>query len=73
MIDSNSEVWPECKNCGGEYNPIRKKLGYDICLVCGDEIATIETAHKSKCTAPLFNKGSYQYVGSKEAARWAGK
>lgn len=27
--------WPECEECGDEYNPKRKALGYRTCLACG--------------------------------------
>ena len=67
------EDWPECVVCGDEYNPKRKQLGYTTCLVCGDKEAKKSIAHKKKCTAPLFNKGGYQYVGNREAAKWIGR
>ena len=73
MIDCVNENWPECIECGEEFNPKRKALGYDVCLGCGDVHAKKAIAHKKKCSAPLFNKGGYQYVGNKEAARWAGR
>lgn len=28
------ECWPECCDCGEEYNPRRAALGYDYCLAC---------------------------------------
>ena len=65
--------WPECATCGDEFNPKRKKLGYNTCLTCGDNEAKKSIAHKKKCTAPLFNKGGYQYVGNKEVAKWIGR
>lgn len=73
MIDYDNMDWPECKECGEEFHPLRQKLGYEVCLSCGDVKAQKEIAHKKKCSAPLFNKGGYQYVGNKEAARWAGR
>lgn len=73
MIDCQEQEWPMCLECGDEYNPRRRKLGYTTCLDCGDKHAQKAIARKKKCTAPLFNKGGYQYVGSKEAARWAGR
>ena len=44
-------------------------MGYKTCLDCGEANARVEIARKAKCTAPAFNKGAYQYVGSIEAAR----
>ena len=73
MIDIDSSAWPECRNCGEEFNPKRKELGYHVCLDCGDIKAQKQIAHKKKCSAPLFNKGGYQYVGTREAARRAGR
>lgn len=73
MVDHETVEWPECRKCGEEFNPLRKKLGYLTCLPCGDASAQKEIAHKRKCSAPLFNKGGYQYVGNKAAARWAGR
>lgn len=29
--------------------------------------------HKAKCLAPAYNKGAYQYVGSKDVAQDAGR
>ena len=65
--------FPECVECGSEFSPRRQELGYRTCLECGDVKAQKAIAHKRKCSAPLFNKGGYQYVGSREAARWAGR
>ena len=64
---------PQCVKCGELYHPKRKSLGYSVCLVCGDEEATRQSLHKRKCSAPLYNKGAYQYVGDIEAAKWIGR
>ncbi len=73
MVDYEMMDWPECRKCGEEFHPRRRELDYRVCLKCGDASAQKEIAHKRKCSAPLFNKGGYQYVGSKAAARWAGR
>ena len=73
MIEYGDQEWPMCLECGEEYHPRRKQLGYTTCLDCGDKHAQKAIERKKKCTAPLHNKGGYQYVGSKEAARWAGR
>ena len=70
MLNKND---PECIVCGDHYSGRRKDLGYRTCLSCGDKVARKEIEHKKKCSAPLFNKGSYQYVSSKEAAKWIGR
>ena len=62
-----------CVECWEEYNPKRKALGYRTCLECGDANARIEKARKTKCTAPAYNKGAYQYVGTVQAAKGVGR
>jgi hypothetical protein len=34
---------------------------------------TAEIIRKSKCMAPAYNKGAYQYVGDAESAMYAGR
>ena len=62
-----------CIKCYSEYPDGRKKLGYITCIVCGDKEASKELIRKSKCTAPLFNKGAYQYIGSFEEIKSIGR
>ena len=62
-----------CVECWDEYPVARKILGYNTCLECGEANARVEIARKAKCTAPAFNKGAYQYVGSVEVARSVGR
>lgn len=50
-----------CIRCGDEYADKRKKLGYDICLACGDMDAQAEAKAKSSRIAVQYNKGPYQY------------
>ena len=64
---------PQCFDCGKEFSPKRKALGYKHCLQCGDNYASKEAARKSKCVAPAFNKGAYQYIGSLEQAKCVGR
>ena len=45
---------PTCKLCGEEYDLARLKIGYAVCLDCGDEIAK----DKVYTIAPL-NKSNY--------------
>ena len=62
-----------CLECGAQYSPKRKALGYTNCLDCGAAEANKEMKRRSKCVAPAFNKGAYQYVGSFEEAKWVGR
>ncbi len=73
MIENNKNGWPKCLECKEKYHPRRKQLGYNLCLKCGDSKAQKSILHKRKCSAPLYNKGAYQYVGNKEAAKWIGR
>lgn len=58
-----------CVYCGEHYSAKRKELGYLSCLDCGDMQAAKEKAYKATCTAPAYNKGAYQYIGSKDAVK----
>ena len=62
-----------CAKCSCDFPDKRHALGFDLCIVCGDKYASLEKIRKSKCIAPLFNKGAYQYVGSIQDARNAGR
>ena len=62
-----------CNECFNDFPDARKKLGYNICINCGDKHAKKEAIRKSKCIAPLFNKGSYQYIGNINAAKHIGR
>ena len=73
MIEYSGNSRPRCLECGEKYHPKRKQLGYMICLECGDGHAQREAERKSKCIAPLFNKGAYQYVGSVKEAKDIGR
>lgn len=62
-----------CTVCHSEYPDKRKNLGYRTCISCGDKEAKEEAIRKSKCTAPLFNKGAYQYIGSMSVVKHIGR
>ena len=63
----------KCSVCKVQYSDKRKNIGYDTCLKCGDKFAIAESIRKSKCIAPLFNKGAYQYIGSIDEAKHIGR
>ena len=48
MLDYDKVDWPECVECGEEFHPRRKELGYHVCLDCGDAKAQKAIAHKCK-------------------------
>ena len=62
-----------CIECYSEYPEKRKDIGYKTCIICGDKEAKKESIRKSKCIAPLFNKGAYQYIGNIREAKYIGR
>ena len=64
---------PECFDCGEKFSQERKALGYEHCIKCGDTYAKAEMIRKSKCVAPAFNKGAYQYIGTFADAKQIGR
>ena len=48
--------WIECRVCGDDYSYERWRLGYKMCLPCGD--AHARDARKTWTVAPL-NKSNY--------------
>ena len=62
-----------CVKCHVSFNPRRLELGYRTCLDCGGQAAAKEKARKAKCSAPAYNKGAYQYVGTVQAAKGVGR
>lgn len=64
---------PICIKCQVSFNPRRLELGYRTCLGCGGKAAIKEKARKAKCSAPAYNKGAYQYVGTVQAAKGVGR
>lgn len=51
-----------CSMCDEEYDLARAKLGYRVCLDCGEGIARANAIQKSKQVAQHYNKGNYMYV-----------
>lgn len=64
---------PYCNSCGSNFPVKRKKLGYNTCIDCGDKEARKEALRKSKCVAPLFNKGAYQFISNIKEAKHLGR
>ena len=62
-----------CIICHAVYPLKRKNLGYETCISCGDKEAQKEALRKSKCVAPLFNKGAYQFIGNIKEAKSIGR
>lgn len=48
--------WTECTDCGDEFPTERARLGYRVCLFCGEDRA--RTERQSWCVAPL-HKSNY--------------
>lgn len=55
-----SVVEKHCRECGDDVSPSRYKLGYRLCLFCGEEVARIE--RMSWCIVQEYGKGNYQYI-----------
>ena len=62
-----------CIKCFVSFPEKRKLLGYKTCIICGDKEASKEAIRKSKCIAPLFNKGAYQYIGNVDVVKSIGR
>jgi hypothetical protein len=62
-----------CYKCGDDYSDKRASLGYRTCLHCGDKEASIEAHRRTKCVAPAYSKGAYQYVGDVKEVMWLGR
>jgi len=61
MIDET--FTPQCKLCGLIYESQRFRLGYAVCLSCGDEIAELKT--KQYTVAPM-HKSNYVLITNRE-------
>jgi hypothetical protein len=62
-----------CNECLTNYSDNRLALGYTTCLACGETNAKSEKKRKAKCIAPVYNKGAYQYIATKEQAKDIGR
>lgn len=48
---------PICKSCGAEYSGKRKKIGFSVCLPCGEK-----SAKQHKHTIVPMHKSNYMVV-----------
>jgi len=64
---------PFCIECTEPFPTQRRELGYNTCRSCGDRQATAEKRRKSRCIAPAYSKGAYQYITSKNMAKDVGR
>jgi ribosomal protein L37AE/L43A len=55
---------PTCKLCGEFYEAERLKIGYGVCLDCGDDIAK-----DRKFTIAPLNKSNYYYISDMETLK----
>ena len=62
-----SVMFIHCVVCGEVVGAPRSKLGYKVCLMCGDDLAKTERA--SWCVVQEYGKGCYQFVTSESALR----
>jgi len=53
----------QCTECGDDVPKARVKLGYDLCLKCGE--AAAKAARRSWCIAPM-HKSNYMLVTNKD-------
>lgn len=53
----------ECEECGDGFSVARARLGYSVCLVCGDKRA--REARKSWTVAPM-HKSNYLLVTNRD-------
>ena len=58
---------PVCVVCADFFAAARRRAGYRMCLVCGEEAARDE--RKSWTVITTYNKGAYQFVTSSAAAQ----
>lgn len=62
-----------CKLCGEEFSDRRKALGYETCLICGEEDAQLEIREKSGRVGVAYNKGPLQFITSMEMVKDLGR
>lgn len=61
MIDYRN-LTRNCDICDEPYSLARARLGYNVCLDCGEDIAKAQIIQKTKRVAQHYNKGGYMYL-----------
>ena len=51
---------PLCKHCGDTFSAARRKAGYSLCLLCGEEQSIQD--RKQWCVSLPYSKGAYQLI-----------
>jgi ribosomal protein L37AE/L43A len=59
---SNEDSRYLCPDCGDYVDHKRVKLGYRLCLWCGEEAAKVELKRKASMVQIPYSKGAYQYI-----------
>lgn len=52
----------KCRECDNNIPKGRAALGYDKCLICGEEEAQQLVQKRRKQVGITYNKGGYQYI-----------
>jgi len=64
MLGNNEDARYLCVVCGGFIDHKRYRLGYKLCLPCGED-----AAKKVKHTIAPLNKSNYYYISSMETLK----
>jgi len=56
MTSAEFKITPLCNHCGDAYSAQRRKIGYTLCMPCGDQ-----QARQTKHTIAPMNKSNYMY------------
>jgi len=66
-------VYNECIVCEDDVEPENWNRGYRACLCCREKKAQQIAMKRRQQVAPAYNKGSYQFITSKQMCRDLGK
>jgi len=67
---NNEDARYLCAECRGFIPHGRIKLGYRLCLACGETEAKTESKRKASMVQIPFSKGAYQYIHNPEDLRF---
>jgi hypothetical protein len=65
--DGVQKMRPVCVVCSDFFSTARRRAGYRLCLICGEEAARDE--RRSWTVVQEYGKGAYQFVTSSAAAQ----